>query len=709
MVTCFGLLSSVNGQAPSPFQCVGSDGFGYYSSSASSSQVGDLLTFSSSRISKITTSTGNRVTLCNAASIGIALNGLAFNSHDNFLYAVSRYDASHFSGKIYRIGENCQSIEIPVTGNIVKFTTNNINTIDAAGGNISSATFDLDNNYYVNTSFTKAASTGFTNKLQKIEIVNNTAVVKSQVTLTCSSCNATTRLRITDIIFDESSGMLLGSNKETNKLYSINSNTGAITEIGLTSITASILGIYKNRDGNVRAVTETGNIYSVNVSTGVFTFLIAASALNSGNADGASGCYAPPKITGRLFIDANGLSDNIVNGIGTNKAGSTPMYANLVKDGVIVKSDVLDSLGFYKFLGLFTGSYEVQISSIKGEIGLIPPSQDLPVEYSFVGDNVGVGAGNDGTTNGKQSLTIASGQDILDVNFGIDGIPITTGFTQASQENPSNQIQVIVDELSFSDPEEPSISNITIQDIPDPSFQGILYYNGIAVTAGQNIPNYNSSSLTVDPVEGEVTVTFTFFSTDMAGLVSNVSTINIPFTSTAVPVVISSFRGEFESNVNVLEWITLSEFNTDYFAIEKSDASGGFVEIGKIHSYGNSLEKVVYNYYDNIVTPISYYRLRIVDIDGKYEFSNVISVKAQRHMDIEYYPSLVNDILKVKIRTENGVNSYLLVNLNGEIMAKGILDQGINSIELTHLHSGLYSLMIYSNKELVRIGRIVKM
>ncbi|MFT4535502.1 MAG: hypothetical protein ACJA1A_002608 [Saprospiraceae bacterium] len=79
-------------------------------------------------------------------------------------------------------------------------------TIDGAGGNIASATFDLDNNYYVNTSFSIGGTTGFTNKLQKIEIVNNSAVVKSTVTLTCPSCTGTNRLRVTDIIFNEATG-----------------------------------------------------------------------------------------------------------------------------------------------------------------------------------------------------------------------------------------------------------------------------------------------------------------------------------------------------------------------------------------------------------------------------------------------------------------------------------------------------------------------
>lgn len=702
------ILTNVFSQAPTPFTCVDSDGFGYYTSSANSSLSGSVLTYSSSRLSKITTATGNRVTLCNANTIGTALNGLAFNLHDQYLYAVSRYDATDFSGKLYRIGENCQKMEIPVIGPIIKFSTNDVLTIDAAGGNISSATFDLDNHYYVNTSFANQASTGFTNKLQTIEIINNTAVVEKTVTLTCPTCN-TDKLRVTDISFDEATGLILGSNKETNKLYQINPSTGELTEVGSTSITSPILGIYKNGDGNVRAISEDGNIYSVNSTTGAFTFLSTSTTLNSGNADAASGCYAPTSISGNLFIDANGLTDNTVNGIGTSAAGSVTMYANLIQEGVVLKSDVLTADGYYQFIGLSSGDYEVQLSSSRGKIGLGAPAQDLPSDYVWTGDNIGTSVGNDASPNGRQNVTISMGQDEVEVNFGINGIPKTSGYRAPTQDNPNGNVQVSVPELTFSDPEETNISNITIELVSNPATTGTLYYDGIAVTQGQVIPNYNYDLLTVDPVDGNVTVTFTFYTTDMADLRSNISTVELPFSSVVLPVELVDFTGRNIGGENILKWSTASEINNDYFIIEKRTVSGDFEEIGRIASDGKSSSLVKYSFVDNEVLSLAYYRLLQVDIDGASKTCGVVAIQCKVDVTISIYPTLATDHIAVELSDQpDAPYQYQIMDWNGRTVGMGSIDDLQTQLDISDLNNGVYYLKVMTLKEGSKSMRFIK-
>lgn len=703
------LITNSNAQSPTPFSCSGSDEFGYYSSSASSALSGNFLTYSSSRISKIITSTGNRETLCDAIDIGTALNGLAFNPHDNFLYAVSRYDFTHFSGKLFRIGENCQKVEIPVTGPIVKFSDNNVVKIDQAGGNISSAAFDLDNHYYVNTSFAIASSTGFTNKLQKIEITNNTARVISTVTLTCPTC-ITNKLRITDIAYDEESGFLIGSNKETNTLYRIDATSGVLFEIGTTSITAPILGIYKNRDGNVRAISEDGNIYSVNTTTGVFTFLIESATLNSGNADAASGCYAPPMISGQIFNDANGLSDDTVNGIAINKVGDATLYANLIQDGLVIKTDELSENGKFQFLGLFSEVYEVQISTIKGIKGQSPPNQNLPTGYVWTGDNIGVSAGNDASPNGRQIVVISTGQDREDVNFGFDGIPVTSGYTATAQNNPYGNVQVAVPALTFSDPEEPNISNVTIQMIPNPITAGIVYYDGAAVTAGQLISDYDARLLTVDPIDGSVTVSFTFLTTDMAGITSNVSTVNIPFEATILPVELVNFTGRNIGNENILEWSTALEINSNYFAIEKRTEYGFFEEIGRVLSKGNSTDLVRYSFKDKNILPTSYYRLVQVDTDGQQKVYKTISITSKVAIGINIYPTLVTDYVSVELSGDSQAKYlYQIMNGTGQIVGSGYLDNSMMQLDLSHLSNGDYYFKVLVPNHAPKFIRFVKL
>ena len=695
-------------QSPDPFYCAGSDGFGYYTGSASSNISSGSLTYSSSRISKITTTSGERTTLCSAESIGVSLNGLAFNPHDNFLYAVSRFDATEYSGKLYRLGSNCQKLEIPITGAAIQFSTNHIGTVDAAGGNIGSATFDLDNHYYVSTSFTNIASSGFINKLQTISIDGDNATVETTVSLTCPSCTGYDKLRVTDLIFDEASSLLYGSNRENNKLYSIDPSTGVLIEIGATGLDSSILGIYKNRNGNVRAMSQNGNIYSVDLNTGTFTLLTTLTTWITSNGDGASGCYAPPKLSGRVFLDHNGLSDNTVNGIGINLAGSTPLYAHLIKDGIVMNSQALASDGSYEFLNLFSGTYEVQISSTQGIIGASIPEQNLPSEYVFVGDHIGINPGNDGSTNGRQLVTIANGVDIEEVNFGIESRPVTTGLTTAIQENPNHQIQVTVPELTFSDLEDTDINNITIVSIPDPSTQGILYYDGTPVTPNQTIPNYVPTLLTVDPIDGVVTMTFTFITTDMANINSNESTVEIPFNSTALPVSLSRFFVKNNQEQNIITWYTASEINVDFFSLERSSNHIDFREMNSLTAFGNTSSQKMYSSIDPSPSTITYYRLKIVDFDGKHEYSKVISVENSRSTKVIVYPTLVGEILNIDIQSEDE-QLYSITNSQGKTVMEGQIHYGSNTLEIETLAKGVYFISIGKNINTISIHKFIKM
>ena len=685
---------------PVVFGCTSNDGFGYYISSASSSSSGSTLTYSSSRLSKITTSTGLRTTLCTEAQIGVSLNAMGFNPQDKFLYAVSRYDVNAFSGVLYKIGENCQKTIIPVTGAIVKFNTNNTNTVDAAGGNISSGTFDLDNNYYVNTSFTNAASTGFTNKIQTIKISGNTATVTNTRTLTCPSCSTSTKLQITDIIFDAATNKLYGSNKITNTLYSINAATGVITPVGLTGITAGILGIYKNVYGDIRGIDDQGRIYAINVTTGAFTYLNSQAVLNSGNADAASGCYDPPAISGNLFIDANGLTDNLVNGTGAGVLAGIPIYAQLIQGGLIVKSTQIELNGFYQFLGLFTGTYEVRISSNAGTVGAAPPAQTLPSNYAFVGDHIGLTAGSDGSPNGRLTVTIpVGGADVINVNFGVDARPVAANVVDASQANPGTTVHVVVPALAISDMEDGTPTTVIINQIPNVVTEGILYYNGIAVTNNQVISNFNASLLTLDPIDGDVTALFNYSTVDAAGLVSNLATVTMEFFNT-FPIELLFFRGAYVEKTVQLYWKSATETNSDYYSVERSRDGAEFKAFTKVDAAGNSTTELDYEAEDQSPNEYFYYRLKIVDQDESFEYSPVIYIQHQKELLLDVYPTATSDKIFIRFNGDEVPDLQVkLFDASGRLLKSMILNETEKEIDVNELPNGFYNLVIKDSKD----------
>ena len=684
-------------QNPTPFACTGSDGFGYYISSATvPTSAASPFQISDSRLSRLTTATGDRTTVCTAAQLDKSLNALAFNPQDNFLYAVTRYDSTEGSGQLYRIGANCarQAISVP---SIQRFTSNNPTTVDNGGGAIGSGTFDLDGNYYVNTSYTLGASTGFRNRIQKINISSGTtATVESTATLTCPSCQSAgdTELTITDIVFDEATGTLYGSNRQRNTLYSINSATGVITPVGATGITNTILGLYKNRFGAVRAIDSAGDIYSVSLQTGAFTFLSTADDIRSGNADAASGCYAPAVLSGNVFVDANGLTDGTVNGTGTGVAGTVPLFATLIQSNSVVASVAVNADGTYTFEGDFGGDYQVRIGRTQGTEGAAPPTQSLPGTHVFTGDNIGTAAGSDGSPNGRISFTLALGDDLSDINFGINTKPTAQNVNGDPQTNPGGTNRVQVPTLVLADAEDGTPTNARITQIPDAATEGRLYYNNSEFTAPRNITNYQPELLQFDPVDGQVVIDFRYAARDQAGTLGNSATLTMDFSST-LPIVLVRFAAAYDGQAVRVDWETATEFDTDYFVVQRRATDGEFEEIGRVGATGYSNELQQYSYLDRQPLPQAYYRLADVDFDGTTTYSNAVYVSSEQAEQPQLYPSPVEDRLTITYTgNESGSLVASFYSVAGRLLLTEQLTAPKQAVSLAGLPAGLYSVII---------------
>lgn len=111
----------------------------------------------------------------------------------------------------------------------------------------------------------------------------------------------------------------------------------------------------------------------------------------------------------------------------------------------------------------------------------------------------------------------------------------------------------------------------------------------------------------------------------------------------ALPVEMMSFEGITTEKGNLLTWKTASEYNSDYYWVEKS-TTGYFNEnsiIGQELAAGNSNTVMTYMFLDNDFEPvINYYQITQVDKDGQFKV---------------YGPIMVNNSLKQKtiIKTVN--------------------------------------------------------
>lgn len=94
-----------------------------------------------------------------------------------------------------------------------------------------------------------------------------------------------------------------------------------------------------------------------------------------------------------------------------------------------------------------------------------------------------------------------------------------------------------------------------------------------------------------------------------------------------LPIELVSFEGRSYKYYNQLTWVTVTETNNDYFLIERSEDAYNWDSIGKVYGSGDSHTSIFYTFKDNSYSnTLNYYRLKQVDKNGKYEYSDIIVI-----------------------------------------------------------------------------------
>ncbi len=93
-----------------------------------------------------------------------------------------------------------------------------------------------------------------------------------------------------------------------------------------------------------------------------------------------------------------------------------------------------------------------------------------------------------------------------------------------------------------------------------------------------------------------------------------------------LPLTLTEFSGKTTKAGNQLHWTTTMEQNTAYFEIQRDGVDSSFADLAKVPAAGNSNQLLQYDYLDAQATGAYAYRLKMVDLDGKFTYSRVVAL-----------------------------------------------------------------------------------
>ena len=146
----------------------------------------------------------------------------------------------------------------------------------------------------------------------------------------------------------------------------------------------------------------------------------------------------------------------------------------------------------------------------------------------------------------------------------------------------------------------------------------------------------------------------------------------------AMPIDLTGFSvRKMEEDKVKINWQTASEENNEYFSVQRSSDGSSWEEINKINGAGNSTLTIDYSIVDEKpFSGVSYYRLKQVDFNGDYEFSNIKSVRLEipnSRYSIYPNPTFSNQI-NIKIPNDN--TEIQILDASGKVILQKIIDKG---------------------------------
>lgn len=169
----------------------------------------------------------------------------------------------------------------------------------------------------------------------------------------------------------------------------------------------------------------------------------------------------------------------------------------------------------------------------------------------------------------------------------------------------------------------------------------------------------------------------------------------------ALPVDILFFAGKLVNNKVVLTWETANEINLKRYEIERSFNGTNFTALATI----NAINSNTYTYTDNAETNRGrrvYYRLRKVNNDGSFTYSEVFTIHLPNNVKFTVYPNPAKDFIMVQLNSLVDKKVHIqLTDVAGKVVLSNMFNtvNGTINIATNQLTKGVYLVKLITEAE----------
>jgi photosystem II stability/assembly factor-like uncharacterized protein len=166
-----------------------------------------------------------------------------------------------------------------------------------------------------------------------------------------------------------------------------------------------------------------------------------------------------------------------------------------------------------------------------------------------------------------------------------------------------------------------------------------------------------------------------------------------------IPVEMVSFNANVSGQLVALSWVTATEINNQGFAIERKSLSNDYTQIAFVSGKGTTTERQSYYYVDNVSSGKYIYRLKQIDFDGSYTYSNEIEVDVNSPIKFaleQNFPNPFNPVTTISYSIPvDGFVNLAVYNLIGEKVAE-LVNSNVRAgsyqmnFDASKLSSGVY-------------------